>query len=442
MGCFLGCFGSSKDRKRRKQRNQVLPRDQKHGSYNPVKATVSLGEDNSEKPPGEVPELQEKPDQERLSTSARKKVTFDSNVKTYEHISDNWIDGFSSEGAADKDGNKEKRENLSKSSHTHSSSDDGVVIPMWGTFPPDHRYYNCRDSDEEFDFEESDLEDDDNDGDEEDQYDDYDQDKPSMESRNEVSASRVTIEELRSPLPGFGSPDHELKTIGLNQNARHRSAYVHNVLNPVENLTQWRAIKAKEAPPLKLQKEGFTLDEQPRVSFSLEHTSQESSFSIKFKSDRPKCTKEEISVDASLSSWIGSSESESTPISEATLVASESEKWISNRSDSLRSLEDRPILGALTVEELRQFSASTSPRKSPSRSPDEMPIIGTVGGYWCHVETGKDSGSASSYKGIPNTTSKYREDKRVNWHSTPFETRLERALKKTANNAAAAAADA
>ncbi|KAI9072669.1 hypothetical protein K1719_045370 [Acacia pycnantha] len=30
--------------------------------------------------------------------------------------------------------------------------------------------------------------------------------------------------------------------------------------------------------------------------------------------------------------------------------------------------------------------------------------------------------------GIPNTTNKYKEDKKVNWHATPFEVRLERAL--------------
>ncbi|KAG2719280.1 hypothetical protein I3760_03G260700 [Carya illinoinensis] len=99
-------------------------------------------------------------------------------------------------------------------------------------------------------------------------------------------------------------------------------------------------------------------------------------------------------------------------------------------SNSSGYQDDRPILGALTVEELKQFSAPSSPRRSPSQSPDEMPIIGTVGTYWSHnTVPAKDSGSASSYKGIPNTTSKYREDKRVNWHSTPFETRLDRALK-------------
>ncbi|KAF2294894.1 hypothetical protein GH714_026878 [Hevea brasiliensis] len=122
------------------------------------------------------------------------------------------------------------------------------------------------------------------------------------------------------------------------------------------------------------------------------------------KSDQSKKSNQEIAVDASLSNWLGSSEN--TTINKPSTID----------------------LGALTVEELKQLSLSSSPRRSPSHSPDEMAIIGTVGTYWNHSGSGNDSGSVSSFKGIPNTTSKYREDKRVNWHSTPFKTRLERAL--------------
>ncbi|XP_022848890.1 protein JASON-like [Olea europaea var. sylvestris] len=72
------------------------------------------------------------------------------------------------------------------------------------------------------------------------------------------------------------------------------------------------------------------------------------------------------------------------------------------------------------------MSASSYPRKSLSRNPDEMLIIGTVGTYWNDSGSAKHSDSVSSYKGIPNTTSKYREDKRVNWYSTRVEARLEK----------------
>ncbi|VVA91364.1 unnamed protein product [Arabis nemorensis] len=94
----------------------------------------------------------------------------------------------------------------------------------------------------------------------------------------------------------------------------------------------------------------------------------------------------------------------------------------------ITSHDDRPVLCALTLDEIKQFSATSTPRKSPSKSPDETPIIGTVGGYWGNHIKAIDCGSASSFKGIPNTTSKYREDNKVKWHSTPFEARLEKAL--------------
>ena len=100
---------------------------------------------------------------------------------------------------------------------------------------------------------------------------------------------------------------------------------------------------------------------------------------------------------------------ETTPVNKSSPVSVNTATPERSASQGSNSFQDRPILGALTVEELRQFSASSSPRKSPSRSPDEIPLIGTVGTYWSHAGPAKDSGSAASYKGIPNTTSKYRE---------------------------------
>ena len=95
----------------------------------------------------------------------------------------------------------------------------------------------------------------------------------------------------------------------------------------------------------------------------------------------------------------------------STFDASSPESSMSQGSNLLRSPDDRPILGALTLKEIKKLSASSSPRRSPCsrRSPDEMPIIGTVGTYWRHVSTTKGSGSAASFEGVPNTTSRYRE---------------------------------
>ncbi|GAV85727.1 hypothetical protein CFOL_v3_29161 [Cephalotus follicularis] len=424
MGCFLACFGSSKHGKRRNQRHKVLPGNQRNASYNSVQSAVSLPQDYPEKPICPVPEIQDKPENQPSSTS-RKKVTFDSNVKTYEHV-------FPHEGAdflaKNEEGSEEEKGaegNLAKSSRSHSSSEESSITSSSGTYPTNHRYQNCRDSDDELGYEESDLDDDDNDDDYgELDYVDFDEnyDDKILESMTRSYGAKTSM------VVG-GLPEEELKSTGLNRTAQDRSGYVHPVLNPVENLTQWKTVKAKEIPQLKQQKENINLEQESWISF------KELSFDFESKFDyQPKKSNQDVAVDASLSNWLSSSES--TPVNNTSTVGSSTtfmpEQSVLQGSTSPRSYQDRPILGALTVEELKQFSASSSLRKSPSRSPDDMPIIGTVGTYWNHTGSAKDSDSANSFKGIPNTTSKYREDKRVNWHSTPFEKRLDRALNRGA----------
>ncbi|XP_052170490.1 uncharacterized protein LOC127786839 [Diospyros lotus] len=415
MGCFLACFGSSKDRKRkahRKNKNKVLPRDQGHGSHGPSVAS----EPESSAAPTNL--ISEQPVEEQLSLNTRRKVTFDTNVKTYEPVPVRESTDFLPE--TEKETDKKEEESSGKSSlcSSHSLSEDESTISSVGSYPSNHRYQNCRDSDdeaEELDCEDSDLDDE---GEELEDYGDYDEEEyeesriaqreawsesikaASMEGSTEMASARAVTEEVDK------------------RNARDRSVYVHSVLNPVENLSQWKAVKSKAIPPLKpQQKENFirTEQEEARVSFSSDPI-------LKPKSDKSKNQNQQVAVDASLSNWL---------VSPETITASN--RSVSQCSSSVVSVEDRPILGALTVEEIRQFSASSySPRRSPSWSPDEKPIIGTVGRYWSHSEPAMDAGSASSKKGIPNTTSKYRrEDKRVNWNSTPFETRLERALDGT-----------
>lgn len=448
MGCFLGCFGGSKDRKRRKQRNRVIPRDQRqrHGCHNSPQSTVSAEQAIKESPASSlVSVLRDKPEEQlsQLSTSTRKRVTFNSDVTTYEHLS--VLESVESLLESKEICGKEKEEILVKSGK--SESEDDSVTSSVGSYPPNHRYQNCRDSDDEAEeFDDSDSEADDED------YSDYVEDEDdrisgqqvwseslvtaSMESRTNNLSDKVILKEVESPMKMSSLPNQEVNTLGLNKNARNRSDYVHSVLNPVENLTQWKTLKSKVALQLKPQKENITAEfEAPRTSFSSKQpTFEQSSSSFKPKSDHCMTMNQEIAVDASLSTWLICSESTpaKTSLSSCEAVTCEKISSMSQSSTSMRSLEDRPILGALTVEELKQMSASSTPRRSPSRSPDEMPIIGTVGTYWNDSVSSKDSWSVSSYKGIPNTTSKYREDKRVNWYSTPFETRLEKALNRGA----------
>ncbi|KAF5727001.1 eisosome protein SEG2-like [Tripterygium wilfordii] len=413
MGCFLACFGSSKDRKRRRQRHKVQPRDQRNASCTPPQSAASLVHDHLENTITPVLEVGDKP-VEQLSSSTRKRVTFDSNITTYEHDE---VSDFSPKNN-DSD-NREEQENSAKSSQSQSS-DVSSITSSSGSYPPNHRYENCRDSDDELD-DDSDIDyhDDDSDDDVDgvlEEYDDmYEDDYDSRISRTRIPVTKVATDEIDSSTVIENLPEGDVKPFGLNRNTRDRSNYVHSVLNPVENLTQWKAVKARGTPPaLRQQKENSSLDHESLKSFSSEPCFKEMSFSFKAKSDQPKKSNQEMAVDASLSTWLGSAEStpsiKTTSTNTIALDSITPKPSMSGGSNSPISFEDRPILGALTVEELKQLSASSSssPRKSPSRSPDEMPIIGTVGTYWNDTNLAKDSRSATSYRGIPNTTSKYR----------------------------------
>lgn len=343
--------------------------------------------------------------EEQVSLSTRKKVTFDSNVKTYEPVSLDEDTKLQLEKSEAK-GNEE--ETLVKPSQSKSSSDAGSETST-GSFPSSNsRYQNCRESDdedEEADYGVSDLSDEESDMDEE--FQDFEDDDDDIEySRARTSADQRDAEERKSLMEAGSFCESEVKPMVINPNARDRSVYVHPVLNPVENLTQWKAVKNKRTPTKIPQKENSNSIREYQIPFSSEPSFKERSQGV----DSSKKMKPEIAVDASLSNWLGSSES--TPVKKSSSVAlCAGTPDRSASPGSVISHDDRPILGALTVEEIKQFSASNSPRKSTSKSPDDMPIIGSVGTYWSHSGSIKDSGSASSFKGIPNTTSKYREVK-------------------------------
>ncbi|MCL7030321.1 hypothetical protein MKW94_030890 [Papaver nudicaule] len=475
MGCFLACFGSSKNRKQRKgsprrQLSRGSPRRQRHGgSYEPLKSSVIIKQEIVVEPAALVaecptavkssekfeeqlsPSLKKKVDEQLSSGGTKKKVTFDLNVRAYEGVAVEEVI-YISESEDDEEGKGNKEDGIGKKWQT--SEDSNSNSSSSGSFPSNHRYGNCTNSDDEYEGTESgdsDLDDEEEDGDDDDydyEDDDYEESERRlveaessesffslpMDSRN--AAIPVGEKEVNSPLKVDTPLEQEKKTFGSNPNARDRSQYIHSVLNPVENLSQWKVVKARaQSPsPLKLQKkENINLEQESTIPFSAEPTFKLSSFTFNpnvIQSSSPPS--KEIAVDASLSTWLGSCEStpsiKSSNVSIARTGSAEVNK--SPRSNSPCSIEERPILGALTLEELKQFSATSSPRRSPTHSPDEMPILGTVGSYWSQTNQTTDSSSGSSCKGIPNTTSKYREDKRVSWHSTPFETRLERALQR------------
>ncbi|XP_004140573.1 uncharacterized protein LOC101205962 isoform X2 [Cucumis sativus] len=352
MGCFFACFGSSKNSKRLKnhhpstviQRNAIakthqssvhtLLDDSNNTLFHPVEAGNRI---------------------DGLEVAS---------VKSHEdeHIVLPQQDAVSVHGK--KQGQKEEEDSEEKLSKSESSSED-FVVPLNANFksscPRIHRYGNCKDSDDE---DEDEVFDTHLDSDENDELGIVE----SMKEDSSVDESSMDVCRLNPT------------------NVRHRTAYVSSVLNPVENLSQWNAVKSKKEFPPKLQKENAKLEQESSVD-GFPYSSEPSG---------------EPCVDASLSNWLPSSQA--TPVKITPTMALEA---------TMTPLKSGTLQGSSSL-------------KGSGHS--KMSEVGTAGMYHRQGVSHKDCDSASSFKGIPNTTSKYREDKTVKWHSTPFETRLERAL--------------
>lgn len=347
--------------------------------------------------------------EEQLTLGAQKKVTFDSNVKEYVHISYDEAPELIQE--IEKDNEKVIDVKCTEPGKCSTPSESGSTLSSLGSYPPNHRYENCRESDdeaEELDCEVSDLDEDEDvyndDVDEEERYDagysddEYPrqvQESPTRSGSSLESGAKNSVVRVANDRHGgesivdHGSLYKDLETPpGFYRGARDRSGYVHSVLNPVENTTQWKTVKSKQTPQLRQQKENSQINDPGN--------------------NHP------LAVDTSLSTWLISSQ-KTPPSKDKPSDLDPISCWTSASSygsNSVTSHQERPIFGALTVEELKQLSASSPPRRSPCRGPNEKPLVGTVGVHW---NNGSDrtpvesSGSASSFKGIPNTTSKYRE---------------------------------
>ncbi|XP_034685166.1 transcription initiation factor TFIID subunit 7-like [Vitis riparia] len=317
MGCFLGCFGYSAKHKRRKPAHKFLQGEQGLGCYEPLESSISVKLDVTEKPITSDSEFRDKP-KERSSLRIRKKVSFNLNVTTYEPIptDDNSTDKF-----LGSDEEKSWARGKEETEKERPSPEGESVASGTRSYPLNYRYHNCEDSfdeNEDLEYEENDLDDEDeNDGDkDEDDDDDDDDDDESdgggnvddlktrqeftkfcsapTESQKGVTLTQMADEKTNNLMSLHASQDQQLKAVGLNKNARDRSQYVYSVLNPVENLTQWKEIKAKSKPPLKNQrKENIAIVQSPQAPFN-------------FKANKPLLL--ESPVDASLSNWLGSSE--------------------------------------------------------------------------------------------------------------------------------------
>ncbi|XP_073302713.1 uncharacterized protein [Primulina huaijiensis] len=298
MGCFLGCFGDAKDGRSRKQRIQradsqvQLLQQNKVRSFQQQSLLLEEQSFTETPPPNLVTKLQNRPEgEDQLSPSPRKRVTFNANITTHEHYS--LYESTDSLPEGNLNVQKEKELNPRSSSQPQFEEENSVKSCIV-LYPPNHRYHNARDRDSEDeaeDYGDSDFDD------LEDDYGDED-DIDCISDGQEMWSGSTLIPSLESrtenQLTSFIKTQflEEDSTPVLKTQARNRSDYVNSVLNPVENVTQWKAAKSKGTCLLKLQKEN-----------------NQSLFALSVRSDQFQNSNQETAVDASLSNWLVSSES-------------------------------------------------------------------------------------------------------------------------------------
>ncbi|TKY51836.1 hypothetical protein E2542_SST23355 [Spatholobus suberectus] len=295
MGCFMACFGLSNKRKRRKTLYKVLAGHQTYGNYEVLAITEkSIIPDSDFRGKGEVKE-------QNSVKSKKKKVTFNLNVQVYEP----------NPTAYQVLKNEEEEENKNNTAEPEGSS----ALPV--RYPTNHRYYNCRDGyDEEGEIacEDSDIDDyDDDDEFDDDEYDwddggsdeslENDEDEVYDENTKQKESCYPSVAEdkIKNQMP-LTPNDAELKS---NLNGRDRSMDMHSVLSPVENLTQWKAIKTKVASSSKhRRKENVPSKQHTSMPLVSEASLNFSPCSLESNALQTKPLLPEIAVDASLSNWL------------------------------------------------------------------------------------------------------------------------------------------
>ncbi|CAM8993615.1 unnamed protein product [Rhodiola kirilowii] len=167
--------------------------------------------------------------------------------------------------------------------------------------------------------------------------------------------------------------------------ARIRSQYVYAAFNPVEDISQRRILK-KEAGEGETNNDAFQLPGSAiKSSERLYDTPSHSS-----GKDNKVLDDNDLKLEASLSVWLRAPPS-------TTDKNTESHEVVHTRNLGLTP-GSRPILGVLPASYFNRDRSSDMRLKC-----------------W-------------DGNGIPNTTTKYKEDQKVKWHATPFEERLEKAL--------------
>ncbi|KAK4341657.1 hypothetical protein RND71_040158 [Anisodus tanguticus] len=260
MGCFLGCFGfTTKKQKRIKPCNKFHV----HQKYVPLDSEKANAADSPNSEPRYKPI-------ESSKRKVKKKVSFKLDVKTYERIQDDDNTTYFSE------------EEEKKTQWGHNEQETAKA--SMSMYPSSYRYYNCNyEEEDEINLEESDI----NDLDEEEDYGVRDDDDGSG-GDDEYNSLPIETENKYGNVEKLNKD--ESNEVGRN----HRNS----VLLPVENLTQWKTVKARRAQQVKHQKENIIkLDGTQELPNHCVDLNTKNNTKIKPQGH-------EISVDASLSNWL------------------------------------------------------------------------------------------------------------------------------------------
>ncbi|KAL1294799.1 hypothetical protein HN51_055640 [Arachis hypogaea] len=296
MGCFMACFGLSNKRKRKKALYNVIAANQKYGSYEALAIT-----EKAMIPYSDLRKRDECKEQNNVkSKKKKKKVTFNLNVQIYEpdptayKVLDNEEEEHENNAA----------EPAKKNSNSPSISREGSAS-LTVTYPPNYRYYNCSEDfgEEDVDYEESDIDDYEDDEEFDDGYDcdDGSSDKSLENDEAEAYGENSRQKELSDSSNSSAAEDRTRNQMPIDASGRDRSTNMHSVLSPVENLTQWKAIKAKVPSSKHRRKEN--VPSTPSTTTEA-HSNFSPCFSMKSSVLQSKPLLPQVAVDASLSNWL------------------------------------------------------------------------------------------------------------------------------------------
>nr|XP_029121599.1 protein JASON isoform X2 [Elaeis guineensis] len=201
--------------------------------------------------------------------------------------------------------------------------------------------------------------------------------------------------------PGTVHPTNQ-ENIRARKNGRIRTQYVYPVLKPVENISHWKAPR-----------------EETSLTQSADHSEKEKKIpSPDFWGRGQQISFTPVPADSKLFD----SSSFSSPNEKISQVQNRCSREESVHDNSLSS----PALLFKNEDEIRNSENIAKEKPHSEKSSDAgRPIIGIVASHWNADDLSHISWDGN---GIPNTTTKYKENQKVSWHAAPLEDRLEKAL--------------